>query len=52
MTIKQTIRIKKDAPHHLMFEMLDSTETLLVRSKPFASICKMGAEGGWLYSTS
>lgn len=41
---KQTIRIKKDAPHQLVFEVLDSTGALLARSTPFPSICKL--EGG------
>jgi hypothetical protein len=44
MATKQTIRIKREAPHHLVFEVLDSTGTSLARSTPFASICKL--EGG------
>jgi hypothetical protein len=39
----QTIRIKKGAPRHLVFEVLDSKGALLARSTPFASICKLEA---------
>lgn len=40
---KHTIRIKKEAPRRLVFEVLTSTGTLLARSTPFATICKLEA---------
>lgn len=40
---RHTIRIKKEAPRRLVFEVLDSTSTLLARSAPFTTICKMEA---------
>ncbi len=38
-----TIRIKKDAPHGLVFEVASSSGTLLARSNPYISICKLEA---------
>jgi hypothetical protein len=38
-----TIRIRKEAPRRLVFEVLASTGTLLARSTPFATICKLEA---------
>jgi hypothetical protein len=40
---KHTVRIKKEAPRRLVFEVLASTGTLLARSTPFATICKLEA---------
>jgi hypothetical protein len=38
-----TIRIKKEAPRRLVFEVLSPSGTLLARSATFASICKLEA---------
>lgn len=38
-----TIRIRREAPRRLVFEVLASTGTLLARSAPFATICKLEA---------
>ncbi|MFT3953795.1 MAG: hypothetical protein QM722_05185 [Piscinibacter sp.] len=38
-----TIRIKKDAPRCLVFEVASSSGGLLARSAPYASICKLEA---------
>jgi hypothetical protein len=40
---RHTIRIKREAPGCLRFEVLGSTGTLLARSTPYASICKLEA---------
>ena len=37
------IRIKKDAARRLVFEVLDGTGSLLARSAPYPSICKLEA---------
>jgi hypothetical protein len=38
-----TIRIKKHAPHGLIFDVLDPHGALLARSAPYSSICKLEA---------
>lgn len=39
--ISHTIRIKKDAPRCLVFEVMSWSGALLARSAPYASICKL-----------
>jgi hypothetical protein len=43
MGTRHTIRIKKEAPRRLVFEVLDSTGTFLARSTPLTTICKLEA---------
>jgi len=41
--MKHTVRIKKEAPRRLVFEVVSATGALLARSAPFVSICKLEA---------
>lgn len=38
-----TVRIKKDATRRLVFEVVDGEGSLLARSAPYSSICKLEA---------
>lgn len=42
-SMAHTVRIKKDAPRSLVFEVMNASGRLIARSAPYTSICKLEA---------